>query len=435
MTRWGTTLLALGMLAAGVFAGDESVDALETARKKMELLLRKGEVLEKMGDLDGALRLYEEALGIHAAATRDAWRADPRREGANKRTDAAVAKALEWLCGYQDDDGRWDCDGFTKHDPEGDSTGGTGGALYDVGVTGLSLLAFLSSGHTDRGSAAENPYAKTVRMGLRFLIESQDDDGCFGRRASQHFMYNTALATAAMCEAYALTRNPRYKKPAENGAKYLLAARNPYLAWRYEPRGGENDTSVTGWCVYALTAAQYAGLIEKKDYDEAMKGALAWVEKVTDPDFGQTGYNVRGGSVARPEGQQDKFPPEKSQAMTASAIVARLRAGQSVKESAILQKSIKLVADLPPRWQPEQGTTDLYYWFWGTRACFHVGGPVWKSWNAALQGAVLPHQHDAGAKAGSWDPVGPWANEGGRVYSTALLALTLETYSLRPMRR
>ena len=28
---------------------------------------------------------------------------------------------------------------------------------------------------------------------------------------------------------------------------------------------------------------------------------------------------------------------------------------------------------------------------------------------------------------GSWDPIGPWGNEGGRVYATAICCLTLET--------
>ncbi|MHC4451732.1 MAG: prenyltransferase/squalene oxidase repeat-containing protein [Planctomycetota bacterium] len=432
MTRCAVVLLALVSLA---FAGDETPQALEKARKQMELLLRKGEVLEKMGDVDGALRLYEQALAVYEAASREKEEPDRgRRMGANRRTTAAVKQALGWLAEHQDEDGRWDCDDFKKHDPAGDKCSGAGGALYDVGVTGLAVLAFLGDGHTDRGSARDNPHSKTVRMGLRFLIEQQDKQGCFGRRASQHFMYNTSIATAALCEAYSLTKNPRYKKSAAAGAKFLLMARNPYLAWRYEPRGGENDTSISGWCVYALVRAQRAGLVEKKDFQAAMKGALAWLEKVTDPDFGQTGYNMRGGSVARPEGKIDQFPPEKSQALTASAILMRLRAGQSAK-SEVIQKGTKLVVDLAPQWKPKQGTTDLYFWFWGTRACFQVGGPHWKRWNSALQAAVLPQQHNAGAKAGSWDPVGPWGADGGRVYSTALLALTLQTYWDRPVRR
>ena len=29
---------------------------------------------------------------------------------------------------------------------------------------------------------------------------------------------------------------------------------------------------------------------------------------------------------------------------------------------------------------------------------------------------------------GSWDPIDPWGGDGGRVYSTALLAMCLEVY-------
>ncbi|MHC4939133.1 MAG: hypothetical protein ACYTHK_09210 [Planctomycetota bacterium] len=431
MTRCAIVLLAL---CSWVYAGNESPEALEKARKKMELLLRKGEVLERMGDLDGALKLYEEALKVYDQAQ---GKADPdrgKRMGANRRTKAAVSRALAWLSQHQDEDGRWDCDDYMKHDPKDDRCSGTGGALYDVGVTGLAVLAFLGDGYTDRGSRQENPYAKTVRQGLRFLITSQDKQGCFGSRASQHFMYNSAIATAALCEAYSLTRNPRYKKPAQDGVNFLLMARNPYLAWRYTPRGGENDTSISGWCLEAVVRGQRAGLVGKKDYKAVLEGVLAWADKVTDDDFGKAGYNMRGGSVARPEGKIDEFPPEKSEAMTASAIMMRLRAGQKPGNEAI-QKGTKLLLETAPTWKPKQGTTDLYYWYWGTQACFHVGGPAWKRWNEALQASVLPHQHSEGARAGSWDPVGPWGNDGGRVYSTAILALTLQTYWNRPVRK
>ena len=50
-----------------------------------------------------------------------------------------------------------------------------------------------------------------------------------------------------MFEAYGMTRNPRYKKPAQNALDFIAMARNPYFAWRYAPRSGDNDTSVTGW--------------------------------------------------------------------------------------------------------------------------------------------------------------------------------------------
>src|SRR5262245_45995668 len=36
--------------------------------------------------------------------------------GVGKSTAAAIESGLEWLRNHQDEDGKWDCDGFMKHD-------------------------------------------------------------------------------------------------------------------------------------------------------------------------------------------------------------------------------------------------------------------------------------------------------------------------------
>jgi len=264
-------------------------------------------------------------------------------------------------------------------------------------------------------------------MGLRFLLTSQDDAGCFGSRASQHFIYSHAIATLAMCEAYWMTQNPRYKTPAQAGLEYLMRARNPYMAWRYGVRSGENDTSVTGWAVMALKSGKYGGF----DVDpDVFVGARQWIDKATNRQTGQVGYNFPGGPVARPQAMVDRFPPEKSHAMTASGIMTRLLSGES-PQSQIVAKGVALCLKQPPRWDPADGSIDMYYWYWGTLAMFQVGGDAWAKWNEALKEAVVKHQHLAGSgsRAGSWDPAGPWGvQEGGRVYSTALMTLCLEIY-------
>jgi hypothetical protein len=349
--------------------------------------------------------------------------------GGSGMTEDAVELGLKWLADHQDveEDGRWDCDDFMKHDPADDRCDGPGGALYDVGVTGLSILAFLGAGYTDRGSARENKYAKNVRQGLRFLMTSQDDEGCFGSRSSQHFMYNTAIATLAMSEAYWMTRNPRYKKPAQEGLNFIARARNPYLAWRYEPRGGENDSSVTGWMVMALKSGKFGGL----DIDpDAFEGARQWIEKMTDPEFGQCGYNQPGGESARPEGLADKYPAEKSQSMTAVGMLTRIFLGEDPRTSRMVGLGADLCVERLPTWNPDDGSIDMYYWYYGTLAMFQVGGPRWTKWNKAMVGSIVKSQRrmNAGSRAGSWDPIGPWGGDGGRVYSTACLVMCLEVY-------
>ena len=82
-----------------------------------------------------------------------------------------------------------------------------------------------------------------------------------------------------------------------------------------------------------------------------------------------------------------------------------------------------LLAKLPV-WEPEVGC-DMNYWLHGTRAMRELGGEAWAEWSAALRRTALASQRTEGRHAGSWDPVGPWGALGGRVYSTATMALAL----------
>ena len=69
----------------------------------------------------------------------------------------------------------------------------------------------------------------------------------------------------------------------------------------------------------------------------------------------------------------------------------------------------------------------MYYWYYGSLAMFQVGGKPWKTWNIALQEALLHIQETSGGAAGSFPPIDPWGGAAGRVYATAICALTLET--------
>ncbi|MEM8884876.1 MAG: prenyltransferase/squalene oxidase repeat-containing protein [Planctomycetota bacterium] len=336
-----------------------------------------------------------------------------------------VDLGLRWLAEHQDKDGKWDCDDFAKHDPADDRCDGPGQPLYDVGVSSLALLAFLGAGHTDRGGPKAR-YAKNVRTGLRYLMRVQDDEGCFGARSSKHFMYNHAIATLAMCEAYWMTRNARYKRPAQKALDFIARARNPYGAWRYEPRGGENDLSVTGWMVMALKSGKYAGLVIDPD---AFEGARRFVDKMTDPEFGNAGYDSQGGEAARPEGLQDRFPADKTASMTSVAVLTRIFLGEDPSKSAIIRKGVDICLERLPQWR-DDGSIDMYYWYYGTLAIFQVGGRAWREWNKAMIPAIVKQQHaeGSGSRTGSWDPVGPWGADGGRVYSTALMVMCLEVF-------
>ncbi len=354
----------------------------------------------------------------------------------SNRTRGAVEEGLRWLAAHQSPDGGWEAAGF-RHwcdgEPVDGGPDGEGNASYDVGVTGLSLLAFLGAGYTNRG---EHEFARTVAKGLRHLKTVQDAEGCFGPRASQHFIYAHAAAALAMVEAYGMTGSPIFRGSAQRALDFGALARNPYVGWRYGVKPGDNDTAVTG----AMLAAFHSARLTNEDAERrgrpaplildgaAFDGARAWVDKMTDPDTGRTGYIQRGGSPARAQATIDQFPADRSESMTAVGILIRTWSGEDPRRSKMIEKSARLLQAKPPRW--DDGAIDMYYWTYGAMAAYQVGGGTWRTWARALQQAVVGHQRkdtDVCHDKGSWDPVGAWGADGGRVYATAMMTLALET--------
>ena len=116
------------------------------------------------------------------------------------------------------------------------------GSFGGVEPTASALLGYFAGGFTDRGSERDNPYSKTVRGGIRFLMNTQDVQGRFDKHPSVH-----VRATTAMVEAYLMTRNPRYKKPAQMGLAIVFAVRSA-------------DTQLAAEIVVLLRHAKLAGL-------------------------------------------------------------------------------------------------------------------------------------------------------------------------------
>ncbi len=351
--------------------------------------------------------------------------ATPSHDARAVATPQALADGLKWLAEHQDEDGRWSCAEFMKHDPPDAQCDGAGDQLHDVGMTGLALLAFLGDGNTFE----VGPYRKNVTHGIKWLTEQQDEDsGLLGKKIGHGFIYDHAIASLALCEAYYLGgKNPLIGKTAQNAINFITRARNPYGAWRYEfPPNGENDTSVTGWMVLALRSAKEAGLkIDKA----AFTGAMSWFDEVTDPATGRVGYTEIGSHSSRIQRVNDNYPPEKGEALTAIGLLGRFLMGQDPETDVIMVKHANLMRSCLPEWDPEGFGCDMYYWYHGSYAMYQMGGNrYWEPWSAAMQEAILKSQRRDGSFKGSWDPVGPWGFSGGRVYSTALMVLSLEVY-------
>ena len=368
--------------------------------------------------------------------------------------------ALEWLARHQAADGRWESHGWQASCKEGgclhretyvcpeekrsptrrigpcskkrvgrevrSTVWERGGGGYDVGVTSLALLAFLGDGQSHRFGQ----FKGTVYRGLQWLKKQQLADGNTGFAGGES-IYNHALATMALCEAYGVTRDFTLQGSAQRAVDFAVLAQNPGMGWRYGVKSGHNDSSVTGWFVLALKAARTADLRVPAD---VFQGAVAWYDRVTS-SRGLTGYRTSGGGssyIYSQKGHYDEVPTN-----TATSILCRVFTGKGIRDKAVKLGQQAVMKSLP-RWPQGKSTrsVNFYYWYYGSYAMFQLGGKAWETWSEHMLEALHSQQRNGGGcERGSWDPVGEWCLVGGRVYATAISALTLETWYRYERRR
>lgn len=321
---------------------------------------------------------------------------------------ADLERALAWLVAQQEADGSWApaLGEGAAMDPAGNR----------IGVTAMAALAFLAEGNTLRGGPRKEP----LRRAIAWLLDQQQEEGLFGTPTGHTFLYGHALALLAVSEASVLTGEAAGLVPAvRRGTAFAERARNPYGAWRYSvPPVGDNDTSVTGWMLAALSAARDAGAaVEPSTFE----GAWAWLDSVTDPESGRVGYDSPGSRSSRIPGVNDQYPADASETLTAVAMFARAVSGAPAAPEALARAQEDLLLAKLPLHDPEANLSDPYAWYFGSLAAFQRGGRLWKAWQPALAEALAAAQQEDG----SFPPTGPWDGLGGQTQSTALCAMSL----------
>ncbi len=325
--------------------------------------------------------------------------------GATARTEAAVRAALKWLADNQNADGRWESykhqGGREQHIAGHNRL--NAGVRADTGITGLALLAMLASGHTHK----DGPYSDNVRRGLEFLLARQRPNGSLGGSATHYAaMYCHAMATFAMSEAYAMTRDPRLEEPVRRAIGYTLSAQDPNGgSWRYVP-SNPGDTSQFGWQLMALKSAELAGIPIPAETRSRMQRFLR---------------SVSSGANQGLAGYRSGMQPTRS--MTAEALTCRQFLGMPPASAAGLEAGDYILGHLPG-----EGKANFYYWYYATIGMYQLQGTHWERWNKALRTTLVESQRTVGPLAGSWDPKSVWGGYGGRVYTTALGTLCLEVY-------
>lgn len=330
-----------------------------------------------------------------------------RSSGGTSATEAAVARGLKFLDRHQHPNGGWSLMHFRTEDCD-DTCSHSGGYSSRVAGTALALLPFLGAGQTH----THGEYQEVVLRALNTLLSYQSDDGDL-RRDCDGRMYAQGIATIALCEAYALTRDKQLREPAQRALNFIVAAQHSEGGWRYEP-GEPGDVSVVGWQLMALTSGRMAGL-HVPDY--VFERAAKFLDTTARKDKSQFGtYN---------------YMPHVSTtiAMTAEALLCRQYLG-CPRDDRELMAGVELMLR---RFPPDERRPNVYYWYYATQVLHHYGGVAWKQWNERMRQILVSTQEIKGHAAGSWTPQGVgieggFANNGGRIYMTALCLCTLEVY-------
>lgn len=398
-----------------------------------------------------------------------AQRGDRRRqaltEGATAESENGVELALQWLVRHQRSNGSWNFQQQLGEHHCPNCQCANPGPYVDAenGATGMVLLALLGAGNTH----LQGEYRDEVAAGLRFLIEHQDRNG--GLRDPAGRMYSHGLATLALCEALAMTRNQNWREgsaeprwearavaPGGGGAKsaaggrptddllaaaladsplldaalktsvpvtrseltraaqyavrYIEAAQHSAGGWRYQPREA-GDTSVVGWQLMALKSAYLAGL---EVNPKTLARSTRFLDLVSEDRIGSCYAYTRGRQL--PYVDQNY----KINATTPIGLLCRMYTGWEHKRPGLALGVQRLLVHA----RPGMG---MYHYYYATQVMHHYGGPAWEKWNGWMRDYLVQSQDTNGTQLGSWSFNGPF-DDAGRLYCTALAAMTLEVY-------
>lgn len=345
-------------------------------------------------------------------------------EGATRQSEFAVQTGLDWLARHQYADGHWSID----HRPRARGpTSGQGKVHSNMAATALGVLPFLGANYTPIAGPKE--YREPVQRAILWMIQRQQPSGYLLAAGDdpESGMYTHGVATIALCEAYALTRQQNIRVAAQKAVEFILKTQNRVGAWRYKPDSTDADTSVLGWQVMALRSAEASGLLDSRPQKAALadsrKRYRAFLETVAIGEHKGI-FNYRKGE----EGSDG------NNTTTSIGLLTLQYAGARSSDARMKEGLDFLIARRPPNDPKQTKYRNSYFWYYGTLVIHNVGGKYWDDWNRAVRANLVETQNRVKGDTdhGSWDPFLPlpdfWAKEGGRHLVTTMGILTLEAY-------
>ena len=329
-----------------------------------------------------------------------------QERGGTAAIDEAVANTLRWLKRAQNEDGSW-------------------GEKHKVGMTGLTLLAYL--GRCETPVSLE--FGESCTLGVVYLLDlAAKNEGRMATNLNdKHWPYEHAIATYALAEALSFAplhgyNIPGHRQAVQEAGQWIIDHQHPSGGWDYnydKTSGRGGDLSIAGWHLQALKACQLTG-VEFRNLKSCIKKGLEYVERMQ----GATG----GFGYTGPPGASQAHPP-----LTGVGTLSLQIWGKEARSST--RKGIDSLRKRPA-FAFDSEWADLYAHYYASQALLRAGGRDWTAYNKTFAPELLSAQKDdgsfpkpgAGGKLQAAAPLYASDSKDGLVYRNALCALMLEVY-------
>ena len=217
-------------------------------------------------------------------------------------------------------------------------------------------------------------------------------------------MYGHAFALMFLAECQKAAPKDEIKEKIDRAVKLIVKSQNKEGGWRYLPKPGDADLSVTVTQLMALAAARDAGVDVPK---EVIDRAIDYVKKSQNTDGGFR-YLLQGGTSGF--------------ARSAAAVAALDRAG-----AARIAKRFARASDYVAKFPAGEtiGQPEVFYFYghyYAAQVMSHADKADWDRWFAAVRDRLLEQQ----GKDGSWPDTASVD------LGTAMACLTLQTKAAKP---
>lgn len=357
----------------------------------------------------GAQMALAARLGGGKLADRSS-EARARAVGQGETTAAAedaLELALRWIAEHQHADGGWsfrldDQLGPCKGQCQNERDNPDDAPIPRTAATGLAMLAFMGAGSTHQNG----PYAEQVRRGLYYL-QSQARETSLGTDLQNGSMYGHGIATLALAELFVLSGDEELREFVSGVTFFASGAQHPSGGWGYLP-AGPPDITLTAWHVVALKTAEQRGI---RIPTTVIPQAKSYVATLANPLGNRFGYRS----------------PEPKLSTTAMGVLLQLYFGYLPGQTAIREALDYIAAEGP-------SPTNVYYNYYAMLALHHARHAERNRFATNLRDHLIQTQAKVGHELGSWNFKDRYGSVGGRLYTTAMCALILETpYRYEPL--